>query len=251
MDDASMWKPPKNTSSLRLSKPSRADLLDALDTSFADLSSEDFLLRLDQVEEAIAIICRQAILSSIGRDKREEAHILGNVVHIGDHAFILKLRPSVERDRVLNIVFQDAKDPQLDSSTSYTQMESRLDNSVGRYELLNIVLPLSLGANWCERATEDVVEVFTAGYFWLRERVQRSLMALESDFEQQSLRLFRRQFFIHDRAELAKKVWLVMVANNRVLYAVDGDVVGRVLDSAQNYAREVQQAPAAISAAAC
>jgi hypothetical protein len=49
--------------------------------------------------------------------------------------------------------------------------------------------------------------------------------------------------------ELAKKAWLVMVANGRVLYAVDGDVVGRVLDSARDYAREVQQAPAAISAA--
>jgi hypothetical protein len=192
-----MWTPPKHTSALRLSKPSRADLFEALEASFADLSGEDFLLRLDQVEESIAIICRQVILALIGRDRREEAHILGNVVHIGDHAFILKLRPSVDRDRVLNVVLQDAKHHQLDSSDSYTQVEAALDHPVGRYEALRVVMPLTLGSNWCERATSDVIEVFTTGYFWLGERVQRSLTALQSDFEQESLRLFRKQFFIH------------------------------------------------------
>jgi hypothetical protein len=227
----------------------RTDLLTRLDSSFGDLSSDNLLSQIEHIENMIVNVCETDILTVLGRRDRDAEHALRNVIYVNGQAYILKLRRDVERDRLFHVILQDSMSPDLNSITAYRHRVVKIESAVGSFENIHIVLPTSLGSKWVDEANEHISEIFRAGYFWLEQRLQRALAVLESAFESRSLELFRRQFFIHNREAVANRVWLVMVADGRVLYAVDADVVDRALLGARSFADVLQQAPASIAAA--
>jgi hypothetical protein len=207
------------------------------------------LSQIDHIENTIVKFCEQDILAVLGRRDRDPAHALRNVIYLNGQPYILKLRRDVERDRLFHVILQDSINPDLNSITAYRHRVVKIESSVGSFEDIHIVLPTSLESRWIEESNEHICEIFRAGYFWLEQGLQRALAALESTFESRSLELLRRQFFIQNREAVADMVWLVMVSEGRVLYAVDADVVNRALLGARGFADVLQQAPASIAAA--
>ena len=203
------------------------------------------LFQLDHIENAITNLCKHRLLASLGREEGSAIRTLGNVIRMGERTLILKFRPDLERDRLLHVLLQDSTAPQVHSGPEYTHTEIHIANSVGRYESLQVTTPASLGTGIADKIHAHIFDAFTTGYFWLAEQVQRALTSLGSPFESEALQLFRRQFFIYDRASAADKVWLVMVSHERVYYAVDHQVVAQALLSGQA-SKALQQAPASI-----
>ncbi|WP_394822023.1 serine/threonine protein kinase [Pendulispora albinea] len=225
----------------------RRDLLETLDAFRESLPpSPGLLFRLDQVEDAITSLCKQRLLSSLGREPGRTIRTLENVVRVGDRTLILKLRPDLERDRLLHVLLQDATVPRLHAGDAYTHTELTIPSSIGRYEALQVSTPTALGAAVTDRIHAHIFDAFTTGYFWLGEQVQRALTSVGSPYESEALQLLRRQLFIYDRASATEKVWLVMVSQERVYYAVDHQVVLQALRSGQA-SKALQQAPASIA----
>ncbi len=224
----------------------RRELLSSLDALLPEISGDHqtgLLFQLEHIEDAIIKLCKQRLLDSLGRGG---ARTLANVIRIGDRTLILKFRSDLERDRLLHVLLQDTAAPHSQSGPAYTHTEIDIANSIGRYESLQVSTPASLGAAATDAIHAHIFDAFTTGYFWLAEQVNRALTSLTSPFEAETLQLFRRQFFIHDRAAAADKAWLVMVSQERVYYAVDHQVVAEVLRSGQA-STALQQAPASIA----
>ncbi|WP_394841920.1 serine/threonine protein kinase [Pendulispora brunnea] len=228
----------------------RRDLLTTLDGLLEGLprpgTGPSFLFQLDHIENAITNLCKQRLLASLGREQGGMVRTLENVIRMGERTLILKFRPDLERDRLLHILLQDSTAPKVHSGPAYTHTEINIANSIGRYETLQVTTPASLGKDITDKIHSHIFDAFTTGYFWLAEQVQRALTSLGSPFESEALQLFRRQFFIYDRASAADKVWLVMVSQDRVYYAVDHQVVAQALLSGQA-SKALQQAPASIA----
>ncbi|WP_394831250.1 serine/threonine protein kinase [Pendulispora rubella] len=227
----------------------RRDLLTTLDGLLEGLphagTGPGMLFQLDHIENAITNLCKHRLLASLGREQGGMIRTLENVIRMGERTLILKFRPDLERDRLLHVLLQDSTAPQVHAGPVYTHTEINIPNSIGRYETLQVTTPASLGAEITDKIHAHIFDAFTTGYFWLAEQVQRALTSLGSPFEAEALKAFRRQFFIYDRAAAADKVWLVMVSQDRVYYAVDHQVVAQALLSGQA-SKALQQAPASI-----
>jgi len=220
-----------------------------LDEAFHMLKSENLFLHIDKIEKFILSLCKNTLLTSLCCDNQDDrSYILDNVVRVKERTLILKVRSDLQFDQLLHIVLQDPKCPHFDCPGDYSHTEMLLNESIGHYQGVRVTLPAHLGSSLCEQITQQIADEFTAGYTWLNERIQCALTRLGGAFEHDSLRLLRRQFLIHGRADLAHQLWLVKVADGRVTYAVDGDIATRVLHAGREF-RGLQQAPASIACA--
>lgn len=226
---------------------SRVGLLGALDRRFRRLPTADELARLDDVEDYLQAVCQTRLLSLLNRRRPSDRRSLGNVVDVNGQPYILKMQPAIDRSRRLIVLLQDVREPKVQAD-SYVRFHDALPSSIGKFDQVCAALPTIFGTEWCDRAWEAIVDVYQTGYFWLDERVRDALSELENEFEQQTLRRLQRQIFIHGRGALSDKIWLVMVAEGRVYYAVDADVSRRVMTSAISYAEMLQEGPASITA---
>ncbi|MDQ3765309.1 MAG: hypothetical protein M3460_28695 [Actinomycetota bacterium] len=211
------------------------------------LTEEDLLSHIDKTERIILALCKRTLLTSLGCDNQDgRAYMLENVVRVRDHTLILKVQSDLQFCQLLHIVFQDPTAPYFDSSGNYLHKEIWFPDSVGHYQGIRVTLPSYLGSSLCDQIAQQIADEFTAGYLWLKELIRRVLTSLGGTFEHDSLRLLRQQFLIHGRADLAHQLWLVKVADGRVTYVVDGDIVTRVLHAGREF-RGLQQAPASIA----
>lgn len=231
------------------SQSPRERLLDTLDAAFPKRTAVEFLTHLDDVDKTIVDLSQAILVDFLGRAGRVQEHTLGNLIVIDGSTYILKVRPDVERDRMLHVILQDSQVAGFTSPKDYLIDDVSLGRSVGKYDTLHIAMPIRLGKARCERAQALVVDIFSAGYFWLEERVRRSLEMMETGFEQDTLQLLRRELFIHAQSDLSQQVWLVLVENGRVQYAMDADVSSEVLNSADKHAERLQQGPGQIASA--
>ncbi|WP_189061543.1 AfsR/SARP family transcriptional regulator [Longimycelium tulufanense] len=224
-------------------------LLHSLDGSLGTLEAEFLPFQINAVESTIADFCEQVLLALIKQDNPGEVvRLLGNSIRVGEHVLITKVRPDLQREWALHVAVQDARCPDLDSTRHYSHADVLLDDAVGRYKIVHITVPKSLGPRFPDNVHERVSSMFRAAYSWLGEQVRHALVSLESTFERNALQLFRREFAAYGRNSVAEQVWLVLVTHQRVSYAVDNDVVARALRSARDFPG-LQQAPASIASA--
>jgi hypothetical protein len=220
-----------------------------LNESATGVPIEKLPAALNDTERLILDCCKKILLPSLGKETRAHSpRFLKNAICTDAGIFVIRIRPGIESDRTLHLILQPVRPARNIPEESYLQTKIHLDNSVGRYSVVEVKMPAGLGMDFFEETKRQVLDVFSAGYSWLGEFARRVFVSLETPFEREALRRFRRQFFIRGRGAATKQVWMTMARNQGVSHVVDDEVVGRTIEGANAFNR-LQWPPASVGLA--
>jgi hypothetical protein len=209
-------------------------------------------LDLTRAETIIHTMCAQAVVETLGSTNPAHAPaeptVLSGVLRHEDRTLLLKIRPDLHTEQLLHVAIQDPREIYLDSPAVYEHHDIRLPDSVGRHTTVRITLPNDLSQVIQRAIADNVNRILISGYGWLNDRLQQAMCQVTGAVEQDCLQLFRQVCRRSGSFELEREIWLVKMVKDRVAYAVDPEVAGRVLAAGRHY-HALQQAPAAIATA--
>lgn len=203
------------------------DALTRLGKPLCGASHGDFTESLDRFEDALLELAAGAVL----REAPEATRVGGgmHLIELDGRSFVLKLRADLQRDRTLRITVQDPRHRALGEPDIYTHHGIPLAESVGRFDVVRLTVPRALGREKSGLMRARLADVFATTYARLAAQTANALACLETAFDRAALDVLRDATEAGLAAPDRSAVWLLVVSRQRLAYAVDQEVVRRVL----------------------
>lgn len=206
-------------------------LVSMLDCCLGRLPGHEVLTSLHRVDELAVEACRRQLLDDLCRH-----YDLGGVLpggqglRVGDNILHLKVGPDLAADRTLCLVIQDQRLP----ISHHVTESAGLGTQVGRFARLSVTSPPALASWATDICGTAVTRLIGRADQWLQQVVSYSFSHLGSPFEQGALRLFRKSLSVPLSRAASGCLFLVLVTNDRVSYAIDDTVVRDLAAAAQS-----------------
>lgn len=220
-------------------------LLTELESSIGLAADPQAMARLHLADEITLFACRLRLQQDLCRYYGMAAAMPGRRhLRVGNHI----LRYDVEADpmagRTMRVTIHDQWTPMAQHHTEELSIGPR----IGRFNRLMMTAPGSLIGWLVETCADRLATLITSAYRWVDELITQGASLVSSPFEEEALHVLRK--FLPSElltGPAAQSVFLVLVTQGRVSYAIDETVIRAALAASQANVRDVHVPAIAVS----